>query len=79
MLKRIRIIDQLRQIFPDGNWKYLGTPHQWANQKTEDIVSAVSVHWPSYEMDSTCITRYQLNWPSGPYIDGIVDDRKHYI
>ena len=76
-MKRKRTIDQLKDLFPEGNWQYIGPPYQWANQKTGDIVSAVSVQAPIHDMDSTCITRYQLNWPDGPWLD-IRDDRKHY-
>ena len=77
MFKRMRIVEQLRKAFPEGNWKYVGPPYQWANQKTGEIVSAVSCQAPVHDMDSTCITRYQLDWPNGPYLTQIIDDRKH--
>ena len=80
MLKRMRVIEQLRRLIP-GKWEYDNDyGHKWVNLNTGEIVSAVSCFCPTWSEDfSTCITRYQLDYPRGPYLNGIVDDRKHYV
>ena len=63
-----RVINRLRKLFPDGEWVY--EHHTWINKKTGDTVVGVAHHSPLYDGDEDrFITRYQLNYPTGPYLN----------
>jgi hypothetical protein len=76
MGKAKRIIDQLREIFPAGRWIYDNHYFQWMNLDTGHTVTPVSVHSPLYDGDDDRFrTRYQVDYPTGRYVDEIIDDR----
>lgn len=60
----MRIIDQLRRLFPTEKWHYSSASFLWSNGK--DTVMAFAVAAPRYEGDDDNFrTEYRLNWPPG--------------
>ena len=78
--KKTRIIEQLRCLIPDGDWRFVdyGFCVAWVNRKTNEEVVGVSVHSPLYDGDEDrYTTRYMINWPNGKYLP-IGDGRYHH-
>ena len=79
MSKR-RVINELRRLYPQGKWVYDTRFHAWSNAEVGTVV-AVSHHSPMYDGDDDrYLTRYQLNYPTGPYLpfDGGLHDSYGY-
>lgn len=71
-MKRLRVIDQLRKLFPDGVWIYDQHTFQWVDTKGGHNVCKVSQHAPIYDGDDDrFVTRYMLDYPTGRYLDEI--------